>query len=51
MIKKILLTTGSIALAAFSYRGNVVGASAAEEKAVRLPAPAMDVPASAQPVP
>jgi peptide-methionine (S)-S-oxide reductase len=48
MMNKMLLTTGSIALAAFAYLGNIVGVSAAEEKAVKLPAPAMDTPASAQ---
>lgn len=48
MMKKLLLTTGSIALAGFAYLGGVVGLSAAEEKAVKLPAPAMDAPATAQ---
>lgn len=48
MLNKMLLTTGSIALAAFACLGNVVGASAAEEKAVRLPAPALDTPTAAQ---
>ena len=48
MMNKMLLTTGSIALAAFAFLGGVVGVSAAEEKAVRLPAPDMDTPAAAQ---
>lgn len=48
IMKKLLLTTGSIALAAFAYLGGVVGLNAAEEKAVKLPAPAMDTPAAAQ---
>ena len=47
MMKKLLLPTGLVALAAFAYLG-VVGSSVAEEKAVKLPAPAMDTPATAQ---
>lgn len=48
MMKKLLLTTVVIALAAFTYLGGGVRLGAAEEKAVKLPAPAMDAPATAQ---
>lgn len=48
VVRKLLLTTGAIALAGFAYLGGVVGLSAAEEKAVKLPAPAMDTPATTQ---
>ena len=47
-VRKLLLTTGAIALAGFALLGGVVGLSAAEEKAVKLPAPAMDAPATTQ---
>lgn len=47
MMKKLLWPAGLVALAAFAYLG-VVGSSVAEEKAVKLPAPAMDTPATAQ---
>lgn len=48
VVRKLLLTTGAIALAGFALLGGVVGLSAAEEKAVKLPAPAMDTPATTQ---
>jgi len=48
VVRKLLLTTGAIALAGFAYLGGVGGLSAAEEKAVKLPAPAMDTPATTQ---
>ena len=48
VVRKLLLSTGAIALAGFAYLGGVVGLSAAEEKAVKLPAPAMDTPATTQ---
>ena len=48
VVRKLLLTTGAIALAGFAYLGGVVDLSAAEEKAVKLPAPAMDTPATTQ---
>ena len=48
VVRKLLLTTGAIALAGFAYLGGVVGLNAAEEKAVKLPAPAMDTPATTQ---
>ena len=46
MLKEILLSTGVIALAATAFLGGGMGAVAAEEKAVRLPAPALKAPAS-----
>lgn len=49
MVNKLIFTTGAIALAAFVYLGGGVGAmAAAEEKAVKLPAPTIEVPASLQ---
>ena len=48
VVRKLLLTPGAIALAGFALLGGVVGLSAAEEKAVKLPAPAMDAPATTQ---
>lgn len=48
MMNKILFTTGAIALAALTYFGSGLGAMAAEEKAVKLPPPAVDTPATAQ---
>ncbi|MES2413311.1 MAG: peptide-methionine (S)-S-oxide reductase MsrA [Pseudomonadota bacterium] len=44
MLKKILFTTGAVALAAFAF----MGISSAEEKAVKLPPPAMDAPMTTQ---
>ena len=46
-MNKLLFTTGAIALAALTYLGGGLGASAAEEKAVKLPPPAIDTPATA----
>lgn len=46
-MNKLLFTTGAIALAALTYLGGGLGASAAEEKAVKLPSPAIDTPATA----
>ncbi len=48
MMNKILFTTGAIALAVLTYLGGGLGVSAAEEKAVKLPPPAIDTPATAQ---
>ncbi len=48
MIKQTLFTVGAVALAAFAFFGGGVGISSAEEKAVRLPAPATDAPVTAQ---
>ena len=48
MVKKLLFTTGAIALAALTYLGGGVGAFAAEEKAVKLPAPSLEAPANLQ---
>ena len=45
VINKILFATGAAALAALTYMGGGIGAFAAEEKAVKLPAPAFDTPA------
>ena len=47
MIKKLIFATGAIALAALTYLGGA-GAMAAEEKAVKLPAPTVEMPASLQ---
>ncbi len=46
VINKILFATGAAALAALTYMGGGMGAFAAEEKAVKLPAPAVDSPAT-----
>ena len=46
MLKEILLSTRVIALVATVFFGGGMGAVAAEEKAVRLPAPALEAPAS-----
>ena len=48
MINKILFATGAVALAALTYMGGGMGAFAAEEKAVKLPAPAVDTPVATQ---
>ena len=48
MIKQTLFAAGAVALAAFAFFGGGVGISAAEEKAVKLPPPAMDAPVTAQ---
>lgn len=48
MMNKILFATGAIALTALTYLGSGQGVSAAEEKAVKLPPPAIDTPATAQ---
>ncbi|MEO5661047.1 MAG: peptide-methionine (S)-S-oxide reductase MsrA [Polaromonas sp.] len=40
--------TGAIAVAAFAYIGSVASLGAAEENAVKLPAPAMDAPVVSQ---
>jgi peptide-methionine (S)-S-oxide reductase len=47
---KYLLSLGAVALAAWTFLGGGIGISAAEEKAVKLPAPAVDIPATAQAV-
>ena len=44
-MNKYLLTLGAVALAAWTFLGGGVATSAAEEKAVKLPAPAIDTPA------
>ncbi|WP_421955719.1 peptide-methionine (S)-S-oxide reductase MsrA [Polaromonas sp.] len=46
-MNKLLFTTGAIALAALAYLGGGLSVSAAEEKAVKLPPPAIDTPATA----
>ena len=48
MMKEVLFTTGAVALAAFVFMGGGVGISSAQEKAVKLPAPAVDTPVTAQ---
>jgi peptide-methionine (S)-S-oxide reductase len=48
MIKKFVLTTGAVALAAWAYLGVGIGASAAQENAVKIPVAAVDTPASVQ---
>lgn len=47
IMNKLLFTTGAIALAALAYLGSGLSVSAAEEKAVKLPPPAIDTPATA----
>jgi peptide-methionine (S)-S-oxide reductase len=42
MMNKILVATGAIALAALTYMGSGIGALAAQEKAIQLPAPVFD---------
>lgn len=49
-MNKYLLSLGAVALAAWTFLGGGIGISAAEEKAVKLPAPAVDIPATAQAV-
>ncbi len=46
MLNKIVMATGAIAIAALTYTGSGIGALAAQEKAVKLPAPAVDSPAA-----
>lgn len=46
--KKMLFTTGAVALAALTYLGGGLGALAAEENAVKLPAPVVDTPFATQ---
>jgi len=46
-MKKILLTTVAALLAGWTYLSNGIGVSLANEKAVLLPAPALDAPAAA----
>ena len=48
MIKNLFVAGSAVALAAFAYLGGGVTLSAAEEKAVKLPAPAADTPIAAQ---
>ena len=48
MMNKYLFTLGAVALAAWVFVGGGMGVSSAEEKAVKLPAPAIDIPATAQ---
>ncbi|RZJ21182.1 MAG: peptide-methionine (S)-S-oxide reductase [Haliea sp.] len=43
-MNRILFSTGAIALAAWTFMGGGLGVSAAEEKAVQLPPPAIDMP-------
>ena len=45
---KLLVATGMAAIAALTYLGGGIGAVAAEERAVKLPAPAVDLPVTAQ---
>ena len=47
-MNKILFATGAVALAALTYMSGGMGVLAAEEKAVKLPAPAVDTPAATQ---
>ncbi|MCZ8255047.1 MAG: peptide-methionine (S)-S-oxide reductase MsrA [Polaromonas sp.] len=48
-MNKYLLSLGAIALAAWTFLGGGMGISAAEEKAVKLPAAALDMAAATQP--
>ena len=48
MVNKVLFTTGAIALAALAYFNSGLGAIAAQEQAVKLPPPAVDMPVTAQ---
>ena len=48
MLKKILVATGTVAIAALTYMGSGIGALAAQENAVKLPAPAVDTPVAIQ---
>jgi len=47
-INKTLFAIGAATLAALTYLGGGMGAIAAEEKAVKLPAPAVDTPVATQ---
>ena len=47
-MNKYLFALGAVALAAWTFFGGGIGISAAEEKAVKLPAPAIDTPITAQ---
>ncbi|MDB5963978.1 MAG: peptide methionine sulfoxide reductase [Polaromonas sp.] len=49
MFKTFALTAALAAATAWAFLGGGMGASAAEEKAVRLPAPAFDLPTAPQP--
>ncbi len=48
-MNKYLLSLGAVALAAWTFFGGGIGISAAQEKAVKLPAPTIDTPITAQP--
>ena len=48
MINKLAMAAGAIAIAALTYMGIGTGVLAAQEKAVKLPAPAVDSPAATQ---
>ena len=48
MMNKIAMAAGAIAIAALTYMGSSTGVLAAQEKAVKLPAPAVDSPAATQ---
>ena len=50
MMNKLFVATSAVALAAVAYIGGGIGALAAQEKAVKLPAPAVDTPAVTQAV-
>ena len=43
MMNKLLVTAGAMALAALAYMGSGIGALAAQEKAIPLPAPVFDI--------
>ena len=47
-MNKYLLSLGTVALAAWAFLGGGIGISAAQEKAVKLPAPTIDTPVAAQ---
>ena len=48
MIYKLAMAAGVIAIATLTYMGSGTGVLAAQEKAVKLPAPAVDSPAATQ---
>jgi peptide-methionine (S)-S-oxide reductase len=48
-MNKYLFALGAIAFATWTFLGGGIGISAAEEKAVKLPVPAVDMPVAAQP--
>ena len=48
MMNKIRVAAGALAVSALAYIGSVTGVLAAQEKAVKLPVPAVDTPAAVQ---